>query len=77
MTRYIKFTLLIVFFLNPNNLFASTKNSIIENFVEIKNFSFEFKQNINEETEQGECVIEYPKKIFCKYDNLKQKILKI
>ena len=75
MTRYIKFTLFIFFFFNPNNLLASTKNKIIQNFVEIKNLSFEFKQNINEETEQGECVIEYPKKIFCEYDNLKQKIL--
>ena len=75
MTRYIKFTLCIVFFFNPNNLLASTKNKIIQNFVEIKNLSFEFKQNINEETEQGECIIEYPKKIFCEYDNLKQKML--
>ena len=58
MTRYIKFTLCIVFFFNPNNLLASTKNKIIQNFVEIKNLSFEFKQNINEETEQGECIIE-------------------
>ena len=47
--------------------FSSTKESIIENLNNIKNLSFKFEQNINGKVETGECVIEYPKKIFCKY----------
>ena len=37
--------------------------------------TFNFKQNINGKTENGSCVIEYPKKIFCKYNLSNQKIL--
>ena len=40
-----------------------------------KNLSFNFEQNINGKVETGNCVIEYPKKIYCKYDNLNGKIL--
>ena len=73
--KYIKFTLLIVFLIHPNYLLASIKDKIIQNFEDINNLSFEFKQNINAEIEQGKCVIEYPKKIFCEYKNFKKKIL--
>ena len=55
--------------------FSSTKESIIENLNNIKNLSFKFEQNINGKVETGECVIEYPKKIFCKYNLLNEKIL--
>ena len=48
---------------------ASTKNNIIKNLSNTRNLSFEFKQNINNDSEQGNCVIEYPKKIYCKYKN--------
>ena len=75
MMKYIKFTLLIVFLIHPNYLLASIKDKIIQNFEDTNNLSFEFKQNINEEIEQGKCVIEYPKKIFCEYKNFKNKIL--
>tara|TARA_B100000767_G_C19704263_1_gene509787 strand:+ start:71 stop:622 length:552 start_codon:yes stop_codon:yes gene_type:complete len=55
--------------------FSSTKESIIENLSNIKNLSFKFEQNINGKVETGECIIEYPKKIFCKYNLLNEKIL--
>ena len=54
---------------------ASIKKEIINNFKKIKNISFNFKQTIGEKTEIGNCIIEYPKKIYCKYDNFKKKII--
>ena len=48
---------------------------IINNLKNINNLSFEFEQNINGKIESGNCIIEYPKKIFCDYDNLNNKIL--
>ena len=48
---------------------------IISNLRNIDNLSFGFEQNINSKIESGNCIIEYPKKIFCSYDNLNNKIL--
>ena len=58
-----------------SNTHASIKEDIISNFEKIQNISFNFKQTINEKTEEGTCIIQYPKKIFCEYDNLKKKII--
>ena len=54
---------------------ASIKDEIILNFKKINNLSFNFKQNINEKIEEGNCIIQYPKKIYCNYDNFKKKII--
>ena len=68
--------LLIFFIINFNNLsFGSIKESIINNLQNTNNLSFNFEQNINGKTEKGNCVIEYPKKIFCNYDNANNKTL--
>ena len=67
--------LLIIFILNTTNLFASTKEKIILNFQKINNISFKFKQTIGEKTEEGNCTIQYPKKIYCIYNNFKKKII--
>jgi len=68
--------ILIFFFLNLFNYsYGSTKNEIINNFKKINNISFNFKQNINDKTEEGNCVIKYPKKIHCSYNNIKKKII--
>ena len=67
--------LLIIFILNTTNLFASTKEKIILNFKKINNISFKFKQTIGEKTEEGDCIIQYPKKIYCIYNNYKKKII--
>ena len=69
------FILLIIFILNTTNLFASTKEKIILNFQKIQNISFKFKQTIGEKTEEGNCIIQYPKKIYCIYNNYKKKII--
>jgi len=57
-----------------SNVQASNKDNIIENLQNTKNFNFEFEQNINGKIENGNCTIQYPKKIYCKYLN-KDKIL--
>ena len=54
---------------------ASIKDEIILNFKKIDNLSFNFKQTIDENTEEGNCIIQYPKKIYCNYDNFKKKII--
>ncbi len=63
----------ILSFINP--LYSSNKEKIINNLVNINNIAFNFKQTIDEKTEKGNCIIEYPKKIFCSYDNTKKKIM--
>ena len=57
------------------DVFASIKSNIIRNIKDIKNFSFNFEQNINGKIENGTCTIEYPKKIFCDYSSNNNKIL--
>tara|TARA_Y100000996_G_C22291267_1_gene548194 strand:- start:67 stop:612 length:546 start_codon:yes stop_codon:yes gene_type:complete len=46
---------------------AENREKIIENLETTINLSFKFEQNINGKIENGECIIEYPKKIFCNY----------
>ena len=58
-----------------NHSYASVENKIINNFKKINNISFNFKQTINDKIEEGSCIIKYPKKINCKYNNLKKKII--
>jgi outer membrane lipoprotein-sorting protein len=68
--------LLIFFIINFNNFsFGSIKENIINNLQNTNNLSFNFEQNINGKIEKGNCIIEYPKKIFCNYDNANNKTL--
>ena len=53
---------------------ANNKEKIIANLNNISNFSFQFEQNINGKIENGNCTIEYPKKMYCIY-NKNNKIL--
>ena len=64
----------LIFFLN-NQALGAIKENIINNLLETKNLSFNFEQNINNKIERGECIIEYPKKIFCRYNTPNKKIL--
>ena len=70
-----KIFLIIFFIVSTNNVSASIKDNIINKLKDIENISFNFEQNINGKIENGNCIIEYPKKIFCKYDLSNQKIL--
>ena len=69
---------IIIFFFIFNiyqHAFASLKEDIILNLETIENFSFDFEQTINKKKEKGNCIVHYPKKIFCNYDNINKKIM--
>ena len=65
----------IILVLTTTQVLANSKNNIIENLKSIENISFNFEQNINGKIEDGECVIHYPKKIYCKYNLPNNKVL--
>ena len=67
--------ILIFFFLFQNSVSASIKSKIINNLKLTENFKFNFIQKIGTKIEKGECIIAYPKKIFCKYNDRYNKIL--
>jgi len=69
------FRILIIFFILNfyNPVFSSTKEKIISQMRDTNNLSFNFVQTINEKKESGKCIIKYPKKIWCKYDNSNKK----
>ena len=70
-----KIFLVFFFISNISNAFATIKNDIIENLSSINNISFKFEQNINGKIENGNCIIKYPKKIFCTYNSKNNKVL--
>ena len=71
----LRFFLVIIFFFLTLNSNADIKNKIIQNLKNTKNLDFKFEQNINGKIENGNCTIEYPKKIFCEYARSNNKIL--
>ena len=54
---------------------SSPKDKIISQMKHTNNLSFNFVQTINDKNEDGKCIIEYPKKIFCEYSNPSKKNL--
>ena len=72
MIKYI-ITFFFLFFITNGN--TSNKEKIIENLKNTKNLDFNFEQNINGKIENGNCTIEYPKKMFCEYAKSNNKIL--
>ena len=47
---------------------ANNKDQIINKLKNTLNLNFDFEQNINGKIEFGNCIIQYPKKMFCEYD---------
>ena len=72
MLKYLTIFFLFIFFSNSK---AEIKNKIIQNLIDTNNLNFKFEQNINGKIENGNCTIEYPKKIFCEYARSNNKIL--
>ena len=67
---------ILFFFFNFKNFgFASYKDNIVKQLNKTENISFNFIQTIGGKDEKGECIIKYPKKIFCKYETRKNKVL--
>ena len=54
---------------------GSVKEKIINNLIKTENLAFNFKQTIGRKTEEGNCIIQYPKKIFCLYKTHNKKII--
>ena len=67
--------ILIFFFLSTTITHGSVKSQIISNLISTDNLKFKFKQKIDEKIETGSCIINYPKKIFCEYDDFYKKVL--
>ena len=72
MRKVIIILLLFSFYLPAN---SSPKDKIISQMKLTNNLSFNFIQTINDKSEDGKCIIEYPKKIFCVYNNPNKKNL--
>ena len=70
-----KLLFILIFFSIISNVSASIKENIIKKLTDIENVSFDFEQNINGKIENGNCIIEYPKKIYCKYNLSNRKVL--
>ena len=69
----LRFILVFLFFLSNAN--ADNREKIIERLKNTSSINFKFEQNISGKIENGNCVIKYPKKIFCKYEKSNDKIL--
>ena len=70
-----KIFILLIFLIPTHKAAASIKEIIIKKLININNINFEFEQNINNKIETGKCTIQYPKKIYCKYNSDNKKIL--
>jgi len=66
-------SLLLIFL--TSKVSASVKDDLIKNLKEVNNLTFNFEQNINGKIENGNCTLQYPKKIICEYDIKNKKIL--
>ncbi len=64
-----------IFFILTFNTNAEIRKNIIENLKNTINLNFKFEQNVNGKIENGNCTIEYPKKIYCEYARSNNKIL--
>jgi outer membrane lipoprotein-sorting protein len=62
-----KYLSIFIFLILCFNVHASNKDKIIKKLQSTENLNFNFEQNINGKIENGNCTIEYPKKIYCKY----------
>ena len=71
----IKYFFIFIFIILYSNAQASNKDKIIENLRVTESLNFKFEQNINGKIENGNCIIQYPKKIYCKYLKNNNKIL--
>ena len=71
---FLKVLITFVFFFNfVQNTQASEKQSIIDRFLEINNFSFNFEQITKEKIETGSCLLEFDNKLKCSYNDKLQK----
>ena len=70
--KYLVIFICIIFF---TETYASSKNEIKNKLENTNNIYFKFVQKINDKIEKGECKLLYPKKIYCKYDDIYEKVM--
>ena len=76
--KFFKKTFLISFFLlTTTSLLANEKNQIVAQLNNLNSLEFTFHQLINEKTEKGSCLLEFPGKLKCNYFDDKKKELVI
>ena len=71
----LRYFLIFFLFVSTSISNAEIKDKIVQNLKNIENLDFKFEQNINGKIENGNCTIQYPKKIFCEYARSNNKIL--
>ena len=71
----LKIIIILLFFSFYFPASSSPKDKIISQMKLTNNLSFNFLQTINDKSEDGKCIIEYPKKIFCEYSTPSKKKL--
>ena len=64
-----------IYFFCINTSQASLQEKIINKLIATKTLSFNFKQQISDKEEIGNCFIKYPLLMKCNYQNLKQKTI--
>ena len=62
-----KYLFIFIYLILFSNSQADNKDKIIKNLKNTENLNFKFEQNIDGKIENGNCTIQYPKKIYCKY----------
>ncbi len=65
----------LIYFFSINTSQANLQEKIINKLTSTKTLSFNFKQQISDKEEMGNCFIKYPLLMKCKYQNLKQKTI--
>ena len=69
------FKIFIFFILLSSNLSANEKDQIITQLNDLNSLEFTFDQIINDKTEKGSCLLEFPGKLKCDYFDDKKKEL--
>jgi len=69
------FKIFILFILVSSNLSANEKNQIVAQLNNLNSLEFTFDQVVNDKTEKGSCLLEFPGKLKCDYFDDKKKEL--
>ena len=73
--KFYKIFLVGLFLLFSFNLYADEKTKIINQLKSLNSLEFTFNQMINDKTEKGSCLLEFPGKLKCEYFDDKKKEL--
>ena len=75
--KFYKFFLASLLLLFSFNLSADEKTKIVNQLKSLNSLEFTFNQVINDKTEKGSCILEFPGKLKCEYFDEKKKELVI